>query len=185
MECPDVSELLEGGSSRQTVIIVDDGQVRSRLLSAREAARLMGAPESFRLPAGYNQAYKAMGDAVAVPVVSWLSRHLLEPLAKLAASTRHNEQQHPEVYEHIARTEKRASEWTVELKRKAMKDIEQKTIAALGEWFAYEQDDLAEDSDRYVVCAGLAVAQALKAAFPLEESDYITPRNQVKPGGLS
>jgi DNA (cytosine-5)-methyltransferase 1 len=173
----------QGGSSRQTVIIVDDGQVRSRLLSPREAARLMGVPDTFKLPDGYNQAYKAMGDAVAVPVVSWLSHHLLEPLAKLAASTKHNEQQHPDVYAHIERTEKRASEWTVELKRKAMKDVEQKTIAALGEWFAYEQNHLAEDSDRYVVCAGLAVAQALKATFPLEESDYVTPRNQVKTGG--
>lgn len=71
----------QGGSSRQIVLIVEKGEVKSRLLSPREAARLMGAPDSFWLPPGYNDAYKAMGDAVAVPAVSWLSRHLLEPLA--------------------------------------------------------------------------------------------------------
>lgn len=73
-----------GGSSRQTVVIVEDGQVRSRLLSPREAARLMGVPDSFTLPANYNDGYKAMGDGVAVPVVDWLSTHLLTPLARAA-----------------------------------------------------------------------------------------------------
>lgn len=73
-----------GGSSRQTVVIVEDGLVRSRLLSPREAARLMGAPDTFALPANYNDGYKAMGDGVAVPVVDWLSTHLLTPLARAA-----------------------------------------------------------------------------------------------------
>jgi DNA (cytosine-5)-methyltransferase 1 len=70
----------EGGSSRQTVVVVENGEVRMRLLSAREAARLMGAPDSFRLPERYNDAYRAMGDGVAVPAVRWLSHHLLLPL---------------------------------------------------------------------------------------------------------
>lgn len=69
-----------GGSSRQTLVMLDGDQVRMRLLSAREAARLMGAPDSFVLPEGYNRAYHAMGDGVAVPAVRWLARHLLEPL---------------------------------------------------------------------------------------------------------
>jgi DNA (cytosine-5)-methyltransferase 1 len=72
----------EGGSSRQTVVLVEDGTVRMRLLSAREAARLMGAPDSFRLPDRYNDAYRAMGDGVAVPAVRWLSQELLLPLAR-------------------------------------------------------------------------------------------------------
>jgi len=71
-----------GGSSRQTVLVVEPDRVRSRLLSPREAARLMGVPDSFRLPGGYHDAYRAMGDAVAVPVVRWLSDHLLLPLAQ-------------------------------------------------------------------------------------------------------
>ncbi len=71
-----------GGSSRQTVLVVEeDGRVRSRLLTPREAARLMGAPETFWLPPNYNDAYRAMGDGVVAPVVSWLSERLLAPIA--------------------------------------------------------------------------------------------------------
>jgi len=69
-----------GGSSRQTLVIVTRDRVRSRLLTPREAARLMGVPDTFWLPDSYNDAYLAMGDAVAVPVVAWLSTYLLLPL---------------------------------------------------------------------------------------------------------
>jgi hypothetical protein len=40
----------------------------------------MGAPDSYELRGSYNDAYRAMGDAVAVPVTRWLTRHLLAPL---------------------------------------------------------------------------------------------------------
>ena len=69
-----------GGSSRQTVIIVEQGLVRSRLMTVRECARLMGAPDSYDLQGSYNDGYRAMGDAVAVPVTRWLTHHLLAPL---------------------------------------------------------------------------------------------------------
>ncbi|MGH8176011.1 MAG: DNA cytosine methyltransferase [Steroidobacter sp.] len=80
----------EGGSSRQLLVMRRDGALRSRLLTVREAARLMGAPDSYQLPGSYNDAYKAMGDAVAAPVARWLGRHLLRPLAKAAASREHS-----------------------------------------------------------------------------------------------
>lgn len=73
-----------GGSSRQTVVIVEDGTVRTRLLAPREAARLMGLPDAFWLPDRYNEAYHAIGDGVAVPAAAWLGKHLLTPLAALA-----------------------------------------------------------------------------------------------------
>ena len=73
----------QGGSSRQIVVTINNGEVRSRLLSPREAARLMGVPDLFWLPHNYNDAYRAIGDGVAVPVVSWLSDQLLEPLGRL------------------------------------------------------------------------------------------------------
>jgi DNA (cytosine-5)-methyltransferase 1 len=69
-----------GGSSRQTILLVDGNRIRSRLLSAREAARLMGLPETYLLPEGYNDAYHVAGDGLVVPVVSWLERCLLRPL---------------------------------------------------------------------------------------------------------
>jgi DNA (cytosine-5)-methyltransferase 1 len=71
-----------GGSSRQTMLIVEGRRIRSRLLSPREAARLMGVPDDYPLPKKYNQAYHLFGDGVVVPVVRWLSDHLLINLAK-------------------------------------------------------------------------------------------------------
>ena len=73
-----------GGSSRQTVMIVDSDTVRSRLLSPREAARLMGLPDTYVLPRNYNEAYGLMGDGVVVPAVRWLAEHILEPLMALS-----------------------------------------------------------------------------------------------------
>jgi DNA (cytosine-5)-methyltransferase 1 len=69
-----------GGSSRQFLIEVEGKATRSRLIGAREAARLMGLPESYRLPARRNDAYRLVGDGVAAPVVRFLSDHLLLPL---------------------------------------------------------------------------------------------------------
>jgi DNA (cytosine-5)-methyltransferase 1 len=77
-----------GGSSRQLLVMRRDGPPATRFLSAREAARLMGAPDSYRLPTSYNDAYRAMGDAVVVPVVRHLSRHLLRPLAEYLRAER-------------------------------------------------------------------------------------------------
>lgn len=69
-----------GGSSRQSIIVVDGKSVRSRLLSPREAARLMGLEDTFKLPERYNDAYHVAGDGVCVPVVRYLAHHVLEPL---------------------------------------------------------------------------------------------------------
>jgi DNA (cytosine-5)-methyltransferase 1 len=69
-----------GGSSRMTILLVDGERVVSRLISARETARLMGLDDSYRLPKAYNAAYHLTGDGVAVPVVRHLAAHLFEPL---------------------------------------------------------------------------------------------------------
>lgn len=69
-----------GGSSRQTILLIEGEKVRSRLLSPREAASLMGLPETYVLPRRYNDAYKLAGDGVAVPVVRHLAQHIFEPI---------------------------------------------------------------------------------------------------------
>lgn len=74
-----------GGSSRQVIMVVDGDRIRSRLISARETARLMGLPDEYRLPRNYNEAYHLTGDGVAAPVVRHLARHLFEPLLGVAA----------------------------------------------------------------------------------------------------
>lgn len=76
----------EGGSSRQLIVIKKNGELHSRLLTVREAARLMGAPETYKIPGSYNDGYKALGDAVAVPVAAWLAEYLLTPLVKAVAN---------------------------------------------------------------------------------------------------
>lgn len=77
-----------GGSSRQTILAVDGENVNSRLLSPREAARLMGLPDSYLLPRNYNDAYHLAGDGLAVPVVRFLAANLLEPLLAATAAKR-------------------------------------------------------------------------------------------------
>jgi DNA (cytosine-5)-methyltransferase 1 len=69
-----------GGSSRQTLILAEGETVRTRLLSPREAARLMGLPDSYILPARYNEAYHLIGDGVVVPLVRHLAQHVFEPI---------------------------------------------------------------------------------------------------------
>ncbi len=69
-----------GGSSRQLIMRVCGDRVESRLISARETARLMGLPDSYELPDAYNEAYHLTGDGVAVPVVGYLAKHVFEPV---------------------------------------------------------------------------------------------------------
>jgi DNA (cytosine-5)-methyltransferase 1 len=76
-----------GGSSRQSILIVEGCKVRSRLLSPREGARLMGLPETYILPNNYNEAYHLVGDGVVVPVIRHLARHVLEPLLTAGAAS--------------------------------------------------------------------------------------------------
>lgn len=69
-----------GGSSRQLILVVEGDKIRSRLISTRETARLMGLPDSYELPDAYNEAYHLTGDGVAVPVVRYIAEHILEPV---------------------------------------------------------------------------------------------------------
>jgi DNA (cytosine-5)-methyltransferase 1 len=78
-----------GGSSRQTLLIVEGDRIRSRLISARETARLMGLPDDYALPARYNDAYHLTGDGVVVDVVGHLRRHLFEPALGISETAAH------------------------------------------------------------------------------------------------
>lgn len=69
-----------GGSSRQTLLILEGEVVRSRLVTGREGARLMGLADDYRLPQTATAALHVVGDGVAVPVVRLLAEQLLEPL---------------------------------------------------------------------------------------------------------
>jgi len=69
-----------GGSSRQFVLVAEAGEVRSRLLTPREGARLMGLPDSYQLPQSVNAGLHLAGDGVVAPMVGHLSEAILRPL---------------------------------------------------------------------------------------------------------
>lgn len=69
-----------GGSSRQFLIVVTGEKTRTRLMTPREAARLMGLPDAYALPPRATEAFHLVGDGVAAPVVRFLSENLLLPL---------------------------------------------------------------------------------------------------------
>lgn len=73
-----------GGSSRQVIMVVDGHSVRTRLISSRETARLMGLEDSYKLPRTYNEAYHLTGDGVVVDVVRHLAEHIFEPVLAAA-----------------------------------------------------------------------------------------------------
>lgn len=73
----------KGGSAKQVLVRAEGEHVRARYLSARECARLMGAPD-FKLDAegvSENDALFGFGDAVCVPAVTWLVQNAINPLA--------------------------------------------------------------------------------------------------------
>ena len=76
-----------GGSSRQSILVSVSGEIRTRLLSSRETARLMGLDDTYELPARYNEAYHLTGDGVAVPVVRHVVSQIIEPALGLESKT--------------------------------------------------------------------------------------------------
>jgi DNA (cytosine-5)-methyltransferase 1 len=73
-----------GGSSKQLLVYAEQGEIVVRYMTAREAARLMGADEAFWLPERENISYTAMGDGVVIPVTRFLSENLLYPISVAA-----------------------------------------------------------------------------------------------------
>ena len=57
------------------ILIAQSGK-NPRKLTPREAARLQGFPESFKLPTSDIQAYKQFGNSVAVPVIRAIARQI-------------------------------------------------------------------------------------------------------------
>lgn len=68
-----------GGSGRQILFKAGYGKYQVRLITPREAARLMGA-DDFRINGvPLNKALFGFGDAVCVPVIEWISENVLLP----------------------------------------------------------------------------------------------------------
>ena len=68
----------KGGSAKQIVIAITGGFLRMRWMSPREYARLQGAAD-FVISVPPIQAMYGFGDAVCVPAIEWIDRHVLTP----------------------------------------------------------------------------------------------------------
>ena len=63
-------------------ILIAQRNKNPRKITPREAARLQGFPESFRIPVSDAQAYRQFGNSVAVPVVSAIAKRMVILLNK-------------------------------------------------------------------------------------------------------
>lgn len=61
-------------------ILIEQKNKNPRKLTPREAARLQGFPEQFKIPVSNSQAYKQFGNSVAVPVVNAVAKAMLDVL---------------------------------------------------------------------------------------------------------
>lgn len=71
-----------GGSSKQAVVEVGRGRVAIRWMTAREYAALQGAPNHRFASVTESKALFGFGDAVCVPVITWLTKEYLIPLLR-------------------------------------------------------------------------------------------------------
>jgi len=71
-----------GGSAKQFLIQAGRGEIKMRTLTEREYALLQGVPERFPIKVSGVQALTGFGDAVCVPAIEWIARHVLNPLVE-------------------------------------------------------------------------------------------------------
>jgi len=83
--------LVNGGSVSRTlsaryhkdgseILVEQDAGQNPRRLTPRECARLMGFPDTFRIPVSDTQAYRQFGNSVVVPVVTAVARLMVASL---------------------------------------------------------------------------------------------------------
>ena len=61
-------------------ILVSQASHAPRLLTPRECARLMGFPDSFRIPVSDTQSYRQFGNSVVIPAVTAIARLMIASL---------------------------------------------------------------------------------------------------------
>lgn len=76
-----------GGSSKQIVFAAGRGELRMRWMNPREYARLQGASD-FPIDVERNDALFGFGDAVCVPVISWIAANVLSQLFPATLTSR-------------------------------------------------------------------------------------------------
>jgi len=65
-------------------ILIPQNGKNPRRLTPRECARLMGFPESFKIPVSDTQAYKQFGNSIVVPVVYDIAKEIAKHLSRIS-----------------------------------------------------------------------------------------------------
>ncbi|MGI6680652.1 MAG: DNA cytosine methyltransferase [Bdellovibrionota bacterium] len=71
-------------------ILIEQKGKNPRKLTPREAARLQGFPDTFKIPVSDNQAYKQFGNSVAVNVIKALAKEIVLGMEKLELRKKEN-----------------------------------------------------------------------------------------------
>lgn len=77
------------------ILVSQGSRKRPRRLTPRECARLMGFPDTFRIPVSDTQAYKQFGNSVVVPVMTEIARVLAPRIIELCEQQESGVQQRP------------------------------------------------------------------------------------------
>ncbi len=80
-----------GGSGKQFLIRAGQGSIKMRVMTPREYARLQGVPDEYPITVNGVQALTGFGDAVCVPVISWIAKHILNPLVEKGSLLRQHQ----------------------------------------------------------------------------------------------
>ena len=59
----------------------------------------------------------------------------------------------------------------------------EEALVALRQWFDSHRQSPDVEPNTYVMCAGLAVLERMRRAYPLTRTNYVTPGNQVRTSG--
>ncbi|BBU33376.1 cytosine-specific methyltransferase (plasmid) [Burkholderia sp. THE68] len=70
------------------ILVSQGGRRRPRRLTPRECARLMGFPDTFRIPVSDTQAYRQFGNSVVMPVMKEVARIMMPHVQSLVARAR-------------------------------------------------------------------------------------------------
>ncbi|HTB79279.1 MAG TPA: DNA (cytosine-5-)-methyltransferase [Opitutaceae bacterium] len=68
------------------ILIAQGARKNPRRLTPRECARLMGYPDSFKIPVSDTQAYRQFGNSVVVPVVERIAKAVVKALQQSSAA---------------------------------------------------------------------------------------------------
>lgn len=71
-----------GGSGKQFLIKAGEGNIKMRSMTPREYARLQGVPDNYPINVNGVQAMTGFGDAVCVPVITWIGNNVLNPMVE-------------------------------------------------------------------------------------------------------